>query len=165
VDDFSGGQTSAAARKLTSENTPKKKTRSPPRGKQTPLTSTPKPALHSHFSVAALPMADTLRPAPSILRCSTRPAPRTLTEAHTSRRRSVFRGTPETENVEATRQGEAVSGRGCRRRGGGKARGHRPAVGGNGGGHRRADCQCATARPPASHCSCLSSRQSRWQTA
>ena len=31
----------------------------------------------------------------SLLRCSTRPTPRTFTEAHTSRRSSVLRGTPE----------------------------------------------------------------------
>jgi hypothetical protein len=35
----------------------------------------------TYSSVSALPSADTLRPA---LRCSTRLAPRTLTEAHTS---------------------------------------------------------------------------------
>jgi hypothetical protein len=47
---------------------------------------------------------------PSLLRGSTRPVPRTLTEAHTSRRRVALRRTP--QNVERQGQREAVSGHG-----------------------------------------------------
>jgi hypothetical protein len=50
--------------------------------------------------------------------------------------------------------------------GGNAPRGNAPPFdGGKAGGHRRADARCATARPPASHGFCLSSRQSRWQGA
>ena len=70
---------------------------------------------------------------PPLLRCSTRPSARTLTEAHTGRRSSLL-------ECRAARAEGSSLGHGIQRRTGGRA-----------GGQRRADCPCATARPPASH--------------
>ncbi len=112
--------------------------------------------LISH-SFCRLPWAGTLRPAPPLLRCSTRPAPKTLSESHTSRRSSVFRDKP--ENVGRQSQQQAAQGHRSRRRTDAAAGdlpltqgGDAPLVdGGKGGGHRRADSRCFAARPPASH--------------
>ena len=96
-------------------------------------------------------------PAPSTRHCCAAQRLRTLTEAHTSRLRNVFRDTP--ENVGRQSRGRAASGHGSRRCAAAAA-GDSPLTqggnaslfdGGKGGGHRGADSRCATARPPASH--------------
>ncbi len=74
-------------------------------------TSAKSPTLLSHTPRLLLcPRQTPCAQHPSLLRGSTRPVPRTLTEAHTSRRRVALRRTP--QNVERQGQREAVSGHG-----------------------------------------------------
>jgi hypothetical protein len=63
-----------------------------------------------------LPSVNTLRPAPAdtvALRCSTRPPPRTLGMAHSSRRSSVFRDTTHLRMSVGKASGKQPSGRAC----------------------------------------------------